>query len=132
MPGLTPGVASALSPMVRRILAPNPGLMTGPGTNTYLVGIDEIAVIDPGPDDSGHLDTVAACGGDRIRWILVTHTHNDHSPGAAACVSRSAGSVSASCDQRSGVVDNTMRTRSSISSILLTSQCKFESSASEA
>ena len=43
------GVASALSPMVRRIVARNAGIMTGPGTNTYLVGIDEIAVIDPGP-----------------------------------------------------------------------------------
>ena len=50
---IVPGVASALSPLVRRIVANNPGLMTGPGTNTYLVGIDEIVVIDPGPDDAG-------------------------------------------------------------------------------
>jgi glyoxylase-like metal-dependent hydrolase (beta-lactamase superfamily II) len=76
------GVASALSPMVRRIVAENPGMMTGPGTNTYLVGIDEIAVIDPGPGDASHLDAIAGCGGDRIRWILLTHTHEDHSPGA--------------------------------------------------
>ena len=68
--------------MVRRIVAPNPGLMTGPGTNTYLVGIDEIAVIDPGPDEPAHLDAIAACGGDRIRWIVLTHTHPDHAPGA--------------------------------------------------
>ncbi len=51
MPDLTPGVPSALSPLVRRVVAPNPGPFTGPGTNTYLVGIDEVAVIDPGPDD---------------------------------------------------------------------------------
>jgi glyoxylase-like metal-dependent hydrolase (beta-lactamase superfamily II) len=76
------GVASALSPMVRRIVAENPGMMTGPGTNTYLVGIDEIAVIDPGPGYASHLDAIAGCGGDRIRWILLTHTHEDHSPGA--------------------------------------------------
>ena len=76
------GVAGALSPMVRRIVANNPGMMTGPGTNTYLVGIDEIAVIDPGPGDAAHLDAIAGCGGDRIRWILLTHTHEDHSPGA--------------------------------------------------
>jgi glyoxylase-like metal-dependent hydrolase (beta-lactamase superfamily II) len=57
--------------------------MTGPGTNTYLVGLDEIAVIDPGPEDDAHLDAIAAAGGDAIRWILVTHTHPDHSPGAA-------------------------------------------------
>jgi glyoxylase-like metal-dependent hydrolase (beta-lactamase superfamily II) len=82
-PPLVPGVARALSPLVRRIVAPNPGIMTGAGTNTYLVGIDEIAVIDPGPDDASHLDAIAGCGGDRIRWILCTHTHPDHSPGAA-------------------------------------------------
>lgn len=90
---LVPGVARALSPLVRRIVAPNPGLMTGPGTNTYLVGIDEIAVIDPGPDDAGHLDAVAGCGGDRIRWILCTHTHPDHSPGAAALKARTGAEV---------------------------------------
>ena len=83
-PPLVPGVARALSPLVRRIVAPNPGKMTGAGTNTYLVGIDEIAVIDPGPADASHLDAVTGCGGDRIRWILCTHTHPDHSPGAAA------------------------------------------------
>jgi len=78
---LTPGVPSALSQLVRRIVAPNPGLMTGPGTNTYLVGIDEVAVIDPGPDDRGHVDAIV--GGamrDRVRWILLTHTHPDHWP----------------------------------------------------
>jgi glyoxylase-like metal-dependent hydrolase (beta-lactamase superfamily II) len=77
---LVTGVAAALSPMVRRILAPNPGVMTGPGTNTYLAGIDEIVVVDPGPDDDGHLDAILGCGGDRIRWIACTHTHPDHHP----------------------------------------------------
>jgi glyoxylase-like metal-dependent hydrolase (beta-lactamase superfamily II) len=79
--------------MVRRIVAPNPGMMTGPGTNTYLVGVDEIAVIDPGPDDAEHLDTIAGCGGDRIRWILCTHTHPDHSPGAAGLKERTGAEV---------------------------------------
>jgi glyoxylase-like metal-dependent hydrolase (beta-lactamase superfamily II) len=82
MPDLTPGVASALSPLVRRIVAPNPSLMTGPGTNTYLVGIDEVAVIDPGPDDAGHIEAiVGASMRERVRWILVTHHHADHSSG---------------------------------------------------
>jgi glyoxylase-like metal-dependent hydrolase (beta-lactamase superfamily II) len=90
---LVPGVASALSPMVRRVLAPNPGVMTGPGTNTYLVGIDEVAVIDPGIEDDGHLDAVVGCGGDRIRWIFCTHTHPDHSPGAAALKKRTGAEV---------------------------------------
>ena len=73
-----------LSPLVRRLTCPNPGVMTGPGTNTYLVGGDgeDVVVIDPGPDDDGHLDEIAAAGAGRIRWIVVTHTHPDHSPGA--------------------------------------------------
>ena len=87
------GVASALSPMVRRIVCRNPSSMTGPGTNTYLVGIDEIIVIDPGPDDEAHLDAIAGCGGDRIRWILLTHTHSDHSPGAAALRERTGAEI---------------------------------------
>lgn len=83
MPDLTPGVPSALSPLVRRVVAPNPGLMTGPGTNTYLVGIDEVAVIDPGPDDATHVDAiVGASMRDRVRWVLLTHTHPDHWPAA--------------------------------------------------
>jgi glyoxylase-like metal-dependent hydrolase (beta-lactamase superfamily II) len=90
---LVPGVACALSPMVRRILAPNPGVMTGPGTNTYLIGIDEVAVVDPGIDDTGHIDAIVGCGGDRIRWILCTHTHPDHSPGAAALAARTGAPV---------------------------------------
>jgi glyoxylase-like metal-dependent hydrolase (beta-lactamase superfamily II) len=94
-PPLVPGVARALSPLVRRIVAPNPGLMTGPGTNTYLVGIDEIAVIDPGIDDEGHLDAIAGCGGDRIRWILCTHTHPDHAPGAAGLKERTGAEIMA-------------------------------------
>jgi glyoxylase-like metal-dependent hydrolase (beta-lactamase superfamily II) len=93
MTDLTPGVACALGPLVRRIVAPNPGLMTGPGTNTYLVGIDEIAVIDPGPDETSHLDAIAACGGDRIRWILLTHTHPDHAPGAVGLKERTGAQV---------------------------------------
>jgi glyoxylase-like metal-dependent hydrolase (beta-lactamase superfamily II) len=90
---LVTGVASALSPMVRRVLAPNPGVMTGPGTNTYLVGIDEVAVIDPAVDDEAHIDAIVGCGGDRIRWILCTHTHPDHFPGAAPLKKRTGAEV---------------------------------------
>ncbi len=87
MPDLTPGVASALSPLVRRIVAPNPGPFTGPGTNTYLVGIDEVAVIDPGPDDRGHVDAiVGASMKERVRWVVLTHTHPDHAPATARLV----------------------------------------------
>lgn len=97
---IIPGTAVVLSPLVRRITAPNPGVMTGPGTNTYLLGrhsgtnADQagnaashgnqagIAVIDPGPALAAHIDSIVAQAGAPIRWILVTHTHPDHSPGA--------------------------------------------------
>ena len=101
-------VASALSPYIRRIVADNPGAMTGPGTNTYLVGIDEIAVIDPGPATDAHLDAIAGCGGDRIRWILLTHTHEDHSPGAAALKQRTGAEICAFDDRDDVPVDRTL------------------------
>jgi len=71
-----------LTKHVRRITAPNPGKMTGPGTNTYLVGDSQIAVIDPGPAEPSHMQAILETVGDRLKWILVTHTHPDHSPGA--------------------------------------------------
>lgn len=104
---LVVGVACALSPRVRRILAPNPGVMTGPGTNTYLVGIDEVVVIDPAIDDRAHLDAIVGCGGDRIRWITCTHTHPDHSPGAAALKERTGAEVLA-YESRDGLLVDTM------------------------
>jgi glyoxylase-like metal-dependent hydrolase (beta-lactamase superfamily II) len=94
--------------MVRRILAPNPGVFTGPGTNTYLVGIDEVVVVDPGPDlaeDTSHLDAVVACGSDRIRWIVCTHTHPDHSPGTAALKARTGAEVLAFRSDETVTVD---------------------------
>jgi glyoxylase-like metal-dependent hydrolase (beta-lactamase superfamily II) len=87
VPDMTPGVASALSPLVRRIVAPNASMMTLSGTNTYLVGIDEVAVIDPGPDDPAHIEAiVGASMRERVRWVLVTHHHQDHSAGVARLV----------------------------------------------
>jgi glyoxylase-like metal-dependent hydrolase (beta-lactamase superfamily II) len=114
-PPLVPGVARALSPMVRRIVAPNPGMMTGPGTNTYLVGIDEIAVIDPGPADAGHLDAIVGCGSDRIRWIVATHTHLDHSPGVAGLKERTGAEVHAFDSRDDLDVDVEMRDGDTIS-----------------
>ena len=70
-----------LLPGLRRILAPNPSAMTGPGTNTYLVGTGLVALIDPGPDDPAHAAAILASlgPGERIGHILVTHAHLDHS-----------------------------------------------------
>ncbi|MGH9007275.1 MAG: MBL fold metallo-hydrolase [Acidimicrobiales bacterium] len=76
---------------VVRLTAANPGVMTGPGTNTYLVGSDELAVIDPGPELDGHLDGIeraARAAGGRIRWVLVTHHHPDHAPAARPLADR--------------------------------------------
>jgi glyoxylase-like metal-dependent hydrolase (beta-lactamase superfamily II) len=79
---LTPGVPHKLDDAVTRIIAPNAGVMTGPGTNTYLVGSRELIVIDPGPDDESHLQAIVGAAAAPIRWILCTHTHGDHAPGA--------------------------------------------------
>ena len=82
-PGIQPGIAIRLSTLVRRITAPNPGPMTGRGTNSYLVGAgNEWAVIDPGPAHERHLRALVDGAPGAIRYILVTHTHQDHSPGA--------------------------------------------------
>ena len=76
------GAAEMLEPGLRRIVAPNPSPMTYRGTNTYLVGMSELAVIDPGPQDDTHLAAILnAVGPDqRISHIIVTHSHLDHSP----------------------------------------------------
>jgi glyoxylase-like metal-dependent hydrolase (beta-lactamase superfamily II)/8-oxo-dGTP pyrophosphatase MutT (NUDIX family) len=80
---LTPGAPKKLDRWVTRLIAPNPGMMTGPGTNTYLVGDENArAVIDPGPAIESHLAKILESG--NIKWILCTHTHLDHSPAAAA------------------------------------------------
>ncbi len=77
-----PGVVEQLEPGVRRILAPNPSPMTFRGTNTYLVGEGDVAVIDPGPSALAHFDAIlGALGrGERIGHIFITHSHLDHSP----------------------------------------------------
>lgn len=95
-PAPVPGNADTLVPGLVRITSPNPGVMTGPGTNTYVVGTGDVAVVDPGPDDPGHLrvvhEAVQGAGG-RIRWVLVTHTHPDHAPGAARLAAMSGAEV---------------------------------------
>jgi glyoxylase-like metal-dependent hydrolase (beta-lactamase superfamily II) len=85
------GIAVRLADRVWRVTAPNAGAMTGPGTNSYLIGgADDWAVIDPGPADGGHIRTLLAAAPGAIRQILVTHTHEDHSPGAAPLKSATA------------------------------------------
>jgi glyoxylase-like metal-dependent hydrolase (beta-lactamase superfamily II) len=110
VPDLTPDAVVTLSPLVRRVLCNNPNIFTGPGTNTYLIGDDEVAVIDPGPDDhEEHLDAVAAAGAGRIKWILVTHTHVDHSPGAVGLKARTGAEVIGFDERDDFVPDRTLR-----------------------
>jgi glyoxylase-like metal-dependent hydrolase (beta-lactamase superfamily II) len=82
-PDLQPGIPQRLDGEVTRIVAPNAGMMTGAGTNTYLVGTRDLVVIDPGPDDESHVQAILSAGAGRIRWIACTHTHFDHAPAAA-------------------------------------------------
>ena len=78
------GQVDQLSPLVRRVIAENPGPFTFYGTGTYIVGRGQVAVIDPGPADQQHIDAIlAATQGEVISHIFVTHTHVDHSPGCA-------------------------------------------------
>ena len=79
-----PRALTRLSPLVRRLVAPNPSPFTFNGTCTYIVGRGAVAVVDPGPDDESHLQAILdAIEGETVETILVTHTHRDHSPGAA-------------------------------------------------
>ncbi len=80
---LPTGLLIRLSPLVERVLAPNPSPFTYTGTQTYLVGTSDLAVIDPGPDDASHLAALeVAIAGRPVVAILCTHTHRDHSPAA--------------------------------------------------
>jgi glyoxylase-like metal-dependent hydrolase (beta-lactamase superfamily II) len=80
-PDFPPGAARAVSPLIRRIVAPNPSAFTFQGTGTYIVGRGKVAVIDPGPMIESHLQAILdALAGESVSHILVTHTHIDHSP----------------------------------------------------
>ena len=77
-----PGKSHQINSSVHRITAPNPGLMTGPGTNTYIIGEKKFLIIDPGPDIPEHIENILNFTNGDIDLILATHTHPDHSPAA--------------------------------------------------
>ena len=82
---LAPGKIEEVAPGVRRLLANNPGPFTFKGTVSYIIGRGNIAILDPGPDDQAHIAALLhAVRGETVTHILVTHTHRDHSPAAAA------------------------------------------------
>tara|TARA_B110001454_G_scaffold214970_2_gene235612 strand:- start:915 stop:1805 length:891 start_codon:yes stop_codon:yes gene_type:complete len=86
---LPTGETMRLSPLIARVLAPNPSAFTYTGTQSYVVGRDDVAIIDPGPAEDTHLDAlIAAINGRQVRAIVCTHTHRDHSPAAALLAER--------------------------------------------
>jgi glyoxylase-like metal-dependent hydrolase (beta-lactamase superfamily II) len=99
-----PGQAILLTRGLRRILAPNPSPMTFRGTNTYLLGTRDIAVIDPGPPDETHLDAITGAlqAHQRISHIFVTHSHADHSPLAMTLAQITGAKVHGFGDSRAG------------------------------
>jgi len=95
-------VLETVSPLIRRIVARNPSAFTLHGTGTYVVGRGKTAVIDPGPDLAEHVQALlGALSGETVEQILVTHTHRDHSP-AAAAVKRATGAPTAGFGPHSG------------------------------
>jgi glyoxylase-like metal-dependent hydrolase (beta-lactamase superfamily II) len=86
---LQSGSLYEIAPGVRRLVAPNPGLLSGAGTNTYIVGRERFAVIDPGPAMLAHVERILEATQGRLETVLVTHTHTDHSPAAMMLAERS-------------------------------------------
>jgi glyoxylase-like metal-dependent hydrolase (beta-lactamase superfamily II) len=82
MEKIIPGEPVTIAPGIVRLTAPNPGVMTGPGTNSYIVGTRELIVVDPGPAIDTHIAALVSAVGDRLKHIVCTHTHLDHSPAA--------------------------------------------------
>ena len=75
------GVLTTVAPGIRRLVAPNPSAFTNTGTCSYIIGEGEVAILDPGPDDETHLARLLeAVAGERVAFVVITHTHRDHSP----------------------------------------------------
>ena len=101
------GACDQVSPLIRRVVANNPGPFTFLGTGTYIVGQGEVAVIDPGPDLPDHLDAILkAVEGERVTHILVTHHHSDHSPLAAPLRARTGAPIYGCAVVAAGIRDS--------------------------
>jgi glyoxylase-like metal-dependent hydrolase (beta-lactamase superfamily II) len=109
------GKAVGLSPLIRRITCNNPGPFTFKGTNTFIVGYGNVAVIDPGPDDDGHLAAILdAVRNESVSHILVTHTHMDHSPLAAKLSAATGAKTYAASPLQNEKTDSDLRLDASI------------------
>jgi glyoxylase-like metal-dependent hydrolase (beta-lactamase superfamily II) len=104
------GKVDQVSPLIRRVIADNPGPFTYKGTGTYIVGKgDGVAVIDPGPDLPAHLQAILdATAGERISHILITHHHADHSP-LARPLSEATGAVVYGCAVKAPIVEDAVK-----------------------
>jgi glyoxylase-like metal-dependent hydrolase (beta-lactamase superfamily II) len=107
-PDLTPGIPIRVAPGVQRLLAPNASPLTGPGTNTYLLGDPPVAVLDPGPAIPEHLAAIERCV-PALETVFVTHTHPDHSPAAHSLATRSGARLVGRPPPRDGRQDLTFR-----------------------
>jgi len=103
---IVPGRAESIAPGVHRVLAPNASMMTGPGTNTWLLGDPPVAVLDPGPALAAHVDAILAAA-PRLETIFVTHTHPDHSPAVQALKAATGARVIGRRAPRDGLQDET-------------------------
>ena len=101
------GSMRRIAPDVWRIVAPNPSPLTGPGTNTYVVGRGRRIVIDPGPADPLHVDRILEVTGGAVEHIVCTHSHPDHSPGAVSLRATTGGIVCGMPPPDDGYQDDT-------------------------
>ncbi|MGC8119541.1 MBL fold metallo-hydrolase [Marinobacter sp. VGCF2001] len=85
---IVPGEPVEVAAGVVRLTAPNPGMMTGPGTNTYVLGHERFTVLDPGPANETHIERILELTGGLVDQVVVTHTHLDHSPAVAQLKAR--------------------------------------------
>jgi len=108
------GEVVQLSPLVRRITAPNPSTLTGPGTNTYIIGHNKIAVLDPGPVIASHIEAILEATNNKIDTIVVTHTHDDHSPAAKVLADTTGALLIGATFHDDGYQDLTFRANKSI------------------
>lgn len=103
---IVPGRAESIAPGVHRVLAPNASMMTGPGTNTWLLGDPPVAVLDPGPAVPVHIEAILAAA-PHLETIFVTHTHRDHSPAAQALKAITGARMIGRAAPRDGLQDET-------------------------
>jgi glyoxylase-like metal-dependent hydrolase (beta-lactamase superfamily II) len=107
METIVPGTAVTVAPSIVRITAPNPGVMTGPGTNSYIIGDERLIVLDPGPEIESHIALLCDAVRGRVDWIVCTHTHLDHSPAARALKAATGARIAGRTTNQDGRQDST-------------------------